>query len=323
MRWIVLLFLFSFSVHTWAAKVLLVQSYHSEFEWDKSYIQGLKDTLHPDVELQTFQMDTKRVAASEYEKMAQLAWRKYQEFKPDVVVLGDDNALKFMWPKLFNESVSVVFLGINSNPREILSNFRGRAQVTGVLERPLFVKTLGELKKILPDQQLKVRIMFDTGITSTIARQYIERQYLLIKENLGVEVEIVSAQTKQQWHQFIQSAPDEGFSVVIVGLYQTLVDENGDNVSSDEVISWTHHNSKLPVFAFWDFAVGEEKAAGGVVLFGNSQGVTAGSLVNKIVNGESARNMPIQIGNQGKAIYSKAAMEQWRLKAPAHWQAID
>ncbi len=321
MRWLAIMFLFSCPV--WATKVLLIESYHSEFEWDKSYVQGLNDTLHKDIDLETFQMDTKRLASSEYEAMAQLAWQKYQEVKPDVVILGDDNALKYMWPKVFNEPISVVFLGINSNPRQVLNNYRGRAQITGVLERPLFVKTLGELKKILPNQDMKVRIMFDSGITSTIARQYIQRQYSLIKENLGVEVEIVAAESKQQWHQFILSAPDEGFSVVIVGLYQTLVDNDGHNVSSEEIISWTHHHSELPVFAFWDFAVGEDKAAGGVVLFGRSQGVTAASIVNKIVNGESARNIPIQIGNQGNAIYSKAAMERWKLTPPAQWQPID
>ncbi|TFH91138.1 ABC transporter substrate-binding protein [Vibrio ouci] len=321
MRWAMMLLLFSFPV--WGAKVLLIESYHSEFEWDKSYVQGIQDTLQQGIELETYQMDTKRVPPSEYEKMAELAFVKYIELNPDVVILGDDNALKYMWPMIFDDPISVVFLGINSNPREVFKDHQGQAKVTGVLERPLFVKTIGELKHFLSDKEMKVRIMFDSGVTSNIARQYIERQYLMIKHNLGVEIEIVSAGTKQEWQKNIVSAADENFSVIIVGLYQTLIDREGNNVPADDVITWTHQNSELPVFAFWDFAVASDKAAGGVVLFGNSQGVMAGTLVNRIVNGESARSIPIQIGNQGKAIYSTSAMERWSMTPPEHWKPID
>ncbi|RTZ17668.1 hypothetical protein EJ063_02455 [Vibrio aquaticus] len=321
MRWAMMLLLFSFPVL--GAKVFLIESYHSEFEWDKSYVQGIKDTLQQGIELETYQMDTKRVPPSEYEKMAELAFVKYIELKPDVVILGDDNALKYMWPMIYDDPISVVFLGINSNPREVFKNHQGQAKVTGVLERPLFVKTIGELKRFLSDKEMKVRIMFDSGVTSTIARQYIERQYSMIKHNLGVEIEIVSAATKQEWRQNIVSAAEENFSVLIVGLYQTLIDSEGNNVPADDVIRWTHQNSELPVFAFWDFAVASDKAAGGVVLFGNSQGVMAGTLVNRIINGESARSIPIQIGNQGKAIYSTSAMERWSMTPPEHWKPID
>lgn len=319
--WLCLLFLVSFPVL--ANKVLLIESYHSEFAWDKSYVEGIKQTLQAGIEFDSFQMDTKRVPPTDYEKMAELAFVKYTEYKPDTVILGDDNALKYLWPKLYDEPISVVFLGINSNPRELLKNYRGQAQITGVLERPLFVKTIGELKRLIPGEQMNVRIMFDSGVTSHIARQYIERQYAMIQSNLGVDVEIVSARTQNEWQESILSAPDDGVSVVIVGLYQTLVDSAGENVPADEIIVWTNQNSTIPVFGFWDFAVASDKAAGGVVLFGKSQGVTAGQLVNKIVNGESARSIPIQIGNQGNAIYSKAAMAKWGLTPPSHWQAID
>lgn len=321
MRWAMWLLLFSSPA--WAMKVLLIESYHSEYEWDKSYVQGIKDTLQPGIELETFQMDTKRLPPSDYEKMAELAFMKYIEVSPDIVILGDDNALKYLWPMIYDDPISVVFLGINSNPREILKAHQGQARVTGVLERPLFVKTIGELKRFLSDKEMKVRIMFDSGVTSTIARQYIERQYAMIKHNLGVEIDIVSAATKQEWQKNIVSAADENFSVVIVGLYQTLIDSEGNNVPADDVIRWTHENSELPVFAFWDFAVASDKAAGGVVLFGNSQGVMAGTLVNRIINGESARSIPIQIGNQGKAIYSTSATERWSMTPPEHWKPID
>lgn len=85
-------------------------------------------------------MDTKRIPAREYSVAADRAFQAYQQLKPDLVVLGDDNALYYLLPKLYNEPISIVFLGINSNPRELLDEYSGIAQVTGILEQPLFVK---------------------------------------------------------------------------------------------------------------------------------------------------------------------------------------
>lgn len=59
MRWLLLCLVFS--SQAFAAKVLLIESYHSEYPWDQSYIQGLTAALTNTIELDTFQMDTKRI----------------------------------------------------------------------------------------------------------------------------------------------------------------------------------------------------------------------------------------------------------------------
>lgn len=311
------------TTNAFATKVLLIESYHAEYPWDVSYVKGLEQTMLPSATLETFQMDTKRLPKSEYESKANEAFEVYQRLKPEIVILGDDNALAYMLPKLYDENISIVFLGINSNPRLLFRQYKGKAKITGVLERPLFVKSLGELREMFSADPFKVRVMFDSGVTSQIAKEYIENQYRLIKENLGIDAEILTIGTKQEWRDSVLNAKNEGVSVIIVGLYHTLVDENGKNVPALEVINWTNKHSPLPIFAFWDFAVGEGKAAGGIVLYGYSQGEMAATLVNRIVNGESASSIPIQIENKGSAIYSQITMEQWGLTAPSHWKSID
>lgn len=311
------------TTNAFATKVLLIESYHAEYPWDVSYVKGLEQTMLPSTTLETFQMDTKRLPKSEYESKANEAFEVYQRLKPEIVILGDDNALAYMLPKLYDENISIVFLGINSNPRLLFRQYKGKAKITGVLERPLFVKSLGELREMFSADPFKVRVMFDSGVTSQIAKEYIENQYRLIKENLGIDAEILTIGTKQEWRDSVLNAKNEGVSVIIIGLYHTLVDENGKNVPALEVINWTNKHSPLPVFAFWDFAVGEGKAAGGIVLYGYSQGEMAATLVNRIVNGESASSIPIQIENKGSAIYSQVTMEQWGLTAPSHWKSID
>lgn len=311
------------TTNAFAMKVMLIESYHAEYPWDVSYVKGLEQTMLPSVTLETFQMNTKRLPKSEFERKANEAFEAYQQLKPEIVILGDDNALAYMLPKLYDEDISIVFLGINSNPRQLFRQYKGKAKITGVLERPLFVKSLGELRSMFPDEPFKVRVMFDSGVTSQIAKEHIDNQYRLIRDNLGIDAEILAIGTRQEWRNSVLNAKEEGISVIIVGLYHTLVDESGENVPALQVINWTSEHSPLPIFAFWDFAVGDDKAAGGIVLYGYSQGEIAGSLVNKIVNGESASSLPIQIGNKGSAIYSQVAMEKWGLTAPSHWKPID
>ncbi|USD34356.1 MULTISPECIES: ABC transporter substrate-binding protein [Vibrio] len=322
MRGLVLCLLFYASVSQ-AEKVLLIESYHAEYPWDVSYVKGIEEALTQSAVLYRFQMDTKRLPKEEFEARADQALSYYYSLQPDVVILGDDNALSYMLPRLYKESIPIVFLGVNANPRYLLYQYRGSAKVTGVLELPLYIKTLGDLSVIYPERYFKVRVMFDSGITSKIAAKYIERQHDMIKDNLGIETEILLLSTQHEWESAIKSAAADNVSIIIIGLYHTLKDEHGESVPSEQILQWTNENSTIPLFAFWDFAVGEGKASGGVVLFGESQGKQAANLVNKILDGESADQIPIIIGEQGRAIYSATEMQRWGLAPPSHWQAID
>ncbi|MCG7489291.1 hypothetical protein MHN79_07290 [Vibrio sp. Of14-4] len=306
-----------------AEKVLLIESYHAEYPWDVSYTKGIKDTMSSSAELHSFQMDTKRIPVEQFEVKANEAFEYYKELKPNVVILGDDNALKYMLPKLYQEPISIVFLGINSNPRELLRKYKGQAQVTGVLETPLFVKSIRDISQMLPKKNHKFRVMFDSGATSQEATKNIKKQYELIKRNLKVEAELLLIGTKEEWQKKVSSAKDDGVSVIIVGLYHTLVDKGGNSVHAPEILAWTNKNSKTPLFAFWDFAVGEGKASGGVVLFGESQGKQAAGLVNEILAGKDANSLPIAIGEKGRAIYSEKEMQRWGLTPPSHWSVMN
>ncbi|WP_077675440.1 ABC transporter substrate-binding protein [Salinivibrio proteolyticus] len=307
----------------WAANVMLIESYHYGYDWDKSYIAGLERTLGSDYTLSRFEMDTKRLPPSEFEKQADKAFAAYQATKPEIVVLGDDNALKYMLPRLYDEPISIVFLGINSNPRHLLAEYEGQAKVTGVLELPLFVRNMREISMLLGKKNIKVKVMFDSGVTSEIAAEYILRQYEQIRRSLGIEINIANAVTFQGWQREIAAAKRSGFDAIIVGLYQTLVDSEGNNVDANQVLSWTNQHVEVPTFGFWDFSVGKGKTAGGVVLFGESQGQHAADLVKQINAGADASTIPIQIGRQGRAIYSASEMERWSLTPSSRWQNID
>lgn len=322
----IVLLLSLFAAPVMAAKILVIESYHAEFGWDTGYRQGLKESLTTEHELTFFEMDTKRVPSREYEERAELAHKAYLQLKPDLVVLGDDNALNYMLPRLYQDPIPIVFLGINSNPRELLAKYKGNAGVTGVLERPFFIKTMAGIGEVLdsPNTTPKVRVLFDSGNTAKIAVRSIESQINLIKQNLNIDTEVMVISTERAWQDAVSNAAAKGVSAIVVGLYQTLINSNGESVASDDIMNWTYKNSEVPMFGFWDYSIGKGKAAGGVILDGRSQGLQAGSMAKEILDkGLDGNNVPIQIGHKGMEVYIAEEFKRWGLTPPNGWKPVE
>jgi len=309
-----------------AEKILVIESYHADFGWDQGYRTGLESELKSQHQITFFEMNTKRLSNSEFPKRAELAYQFFLQQQPDLVVLGDDNALSYMLPKLHHHSVPIVFLGINSNPRSLLSKYPNEAGVTGVLERPFYSKTMAGVGEALDSVHTapKVLVMFDSSNTSKIAVSRIKAQAKLIKSNLNIDTVIKTYSTQRAWHQDVDMAKQLGYSAIVVGLYQSLVDSHGENAQETEIINWTSTHSSVPIFGFWDFSVGEGKAAGGVVLYGLAQGKQAGLLAKQILSGgQNAGEVPIEIGAHGREIYNPKEFERWGLTPPSGWQPFE
>jgi ABC-type sugar transport system substrate-binding protein len=97
--------------------VLVIQSYHKEYPWDATYLEGIRKTLAAHATITTFEMDTKRLPKETFPERARLAFEAYQASKPDLVIVGDDNATKMLAAQISEAGTPVIFLGVNANPR--------------------------------------------------------------------------------------------------------------------------------------------------------------------------------------------------------------
>ena len=98
-------------------KVLLVNSYHKGYPWSDALEAGARGVFdkHPEIEVKFQRMDTKRNADEEFKKKAGLAARELVEsWKPDLMIVSDDNASKYVVVPYFkNVDLPVVFCGVN------------------------------------------------------------------------------------------------------------------------------------------------------------------------------------------------------------------
>ncbi len=299
-----------------AVKILIIESYHAQYQWDIEYKRGIEDNVLGEHEFSYFQMDTKRLPQKEHANMAELAWQKYLAVKPDFVVLGDDNALKYLGQRFKNVTTPVVYLGINNNPRNYQLYIE--KNITGVLERPLLKRSIVYLNELFQEVN-KILVLFDSSPTASSAVNMEFKSTNVLKlEKVTVEIDQIS--TFSLWQQKVLTAKRNEIDYIIVGLYQTLVDEHGRHVSANKVIQWTSEHSEIPIFGFWDFAIGEGKAVGGLVLEGYEQGFCAAKIINRIFSGENIANIRPQIAEKGRFIFNKVELEKHHLIIPKQMQ---
>ncbi|MFM5598804.1 ABC transporter substrate-binding protein [Aeromonas veronii] len=270
---LLLLLLSTLSLPLWAANILVISSYHPEYLWDQSYNEGLRKGLQGEHKISHFYMDTKRHPREAFDDIAQRAIAFYLKSKPDLVVLGDDNAINYLANEIASLGTPVVFLGMNENPR--LKGFVGHPKITGVLERPLLKRNISEISQMMGDYSL--------------------------------------------WQEAVLNAKKNGYQAIFLGLYHTLVDDNGKHVSEQTVLEWTSANTPVPLFCFWEFAVGKGMAIGGLELDGHDQGLQAASLINTILAGTLPRTISPRAALRGEYVFSKSELARWQLTVPDKW----
>ncbi|RDE18896.1 sugar ABC transporter [Motiliproteus coralliicola] len=293
-------------------KVLVIQSYHAGYEWQANYSRALHDTLAPLAELEFFEIDSKRLPEVQYRAAADQAWERYQQLGPDLVIIGDDNALQLLGPKLATTATPVVYLGINNNPRHYLPSRPDN--ISGVLERPLLRRSILHLHRLLNGSLKRVLVLFDNGTTS---RTVWEEEFASMpSRQVGpVHAQIELLGDYGRWQQTVEQAKAQGFDAIVIGLYQTLVDEQGRHVPDQQVINWTSEASPLPLFAFWRFAVGPQMTIGGLVLDGYSQGSEAASIAREVLEGGNLPVIP-QSSGEGRFVFSRSQLQRWQLALP-------
>ena len=109
-------------------KVLYIDSYHADFPWSRGILEGLKTGFgitgeadgipglyEGQVWLWAFHMDTKRNPSEEFiQKSAEKALTAIRDWSPDLVVVSDDNAARYVvQPRFIDARLPVVFCGIN------------------------------------------------------------------------------------------------------------------------------------------------------------------------------------------------------------------
>ncbi len=251
------------------ARIIVVSSYHREYLWSQRTNDGvcaaflefgyldnsdqIKEYTRNDyVESSTAVikktwMDTKRknskaeIASSFSRIIAEI-----ETFQPNIILLGDDNAAKYIGNQYLDSATPVVFWGINGLPLKyglIDSLDKPGHNITGVYQKGYHVECFEYLQKIVPEIKT-IAVLSDDTPTGRAHAKRLERY--AAEGTLPVEIkEIVITNSFEQWQaKALELQPK--VDAFYISTHHTLKDKNGDHIDYLKVAAWYLRNIKKP-----------------------------------------------------------------------------
>ena len=157
--------------------------------------------------------------------------------------------------------------------------------------------------------------MFDNSLTShTILEEIFSSNTQLMISGIKVEIRLIG--DWETWQTKLLSTTNN-YDAVFFGLFQTLKGENNTHIPAEQVLEWSSKNTPIPPFGFWDFSIGQDKAIGGLVLFGYEQGRLAAEMAKEILTtGIEPYQLGAKTAEKGRYLFSRKALQKYGLTLP-------
>lgn len=280
-------------------RILVIHSYHREHVSMPKRNIGLQNVLNDieDIDIKYFYMDTKRKSSLEWKhKVARMAHERISEFEPDLLILFDDNAQRYVAKNYMNaDKPQIVFAGVNDEPE---AYGYPASNVTGILERTYPDQTLLLLSKIDPKIK-RVAFISDDSATADGVIQYIRAN----KMPLDITA-FDQPKSFDEWKKTVtRHENDPMVDAFLIPLYHTIktTEKKDSRVPPPEVMKWTIDNTKKPIGGLWPFAT-KDGALCAVTVDLTEHGMVAAEMALRILNGVNAGQIPIVKNKDGFVI---------------------
>ncbi|MCF8082409.1 MAG: hypothetical protein K9M96_04895 [Deltaproteobacteria bacterium] len=281
---------------------------------------GLKD--QDNLQVQTYFMDTKRKNNTPelIREQARIALQKIRAFRPDVLIVLDDNAFRTVALRLVDKPVPMVFSGMNNQPEAyhqkkacMESRNRPGHNITGVYEKLHFADAIRVHTKLFPQTQ-KVMIFSDLSPTGqAILRQI---QVEMAQEPLPCAHEIRIVEGWEEYQKAIERANQDPEVGVIYPGALLLKDRQGNTYTAPEIFAWTVKYSHKPEIAI-NYAFTKMGLFGGAAVDFYAMGEQAGKMVVRILRGEDPGETPIEEARRYALVFNLDRARQLGLEIPS------
>jgi len=310
------------------SRIFVVSSYHKEYLWSQDTHAGvcaaLLDFNFLDNEKQVKEytendyvessktvikkvwMDTKRKnSMKEIAAASASILKEAKKFKPDIILLGDDNAANYIGNLYIDTKIPVVFWGINGLPLKyglIDSIEKPGHNVTGIYQAGYLKENVEYLKKLVPGIQTFAILSDDSPTGRSKAK---ELEQLASEGKLAIKlVETVVTNSLSEWKSKalrVQKKVDAFFMLN----HNTIKDEHGNPVEQLKIGAWYLRNIKKP-----DCAHEKQFATEGVLLVVDDSGFKQGYEALKIAyqileKGKNPANIAVHPPDRGPVIVNR------------------
>jgi putative ABC transport system substrate-binding protein len=269
-------------------------------------------------------MDTYRTNATPeaMQQQGQIALAEIAEFKPDIVFVLDDAAVRqVMIPLIGRSDLSVVFSGMNGQPemydgiKKYLDSWaRPGSNVTGVYEKLYAAQSLKVMALAVPELRgAKAVMITDHSPTGNGLTKQFE---LELKDVTDVKWEVRRAKDWDEYTALIESLNADPTVKVIYPVALTLPGPGGKRFAAAQIYDWTLAHSRKPEMAINYFFARMGLFGGAVINFG-AMGKLAGEKGAKILNGTKAGDLPIENAPDYAIVFNVKRAKDLGIEIPA------
>jgi len=295
---IIILYYFSTLAQATDKKIIYVNSYHRGYAWSDGIAQGIRKVFADEpIDLKVIELDTRRHPEESFKQQAaQKAQAVIEATQPDVVIISDDNAAKYlMMPYYKNAALPFVFCGLNWDVSEYDLPYQN---TTGMVEVALTRQIIQQLKKYAQGE----RLGFLAADALSERKSY---QYHLKLLNIKYD-KAYFAKTFAQWQRYYLTLQDEVDMLIIlshVGI------NDWDDAQAQQFVE-TH--TRIPTGTELDLEMPVSLL--GITKVAEEQGRWAAHAALKILQGVAPHHIPITRNQQGKAYFNLKIAEQLAIK---------
>ena len=327
-------------------RILIVSSYSGDYLWSQSTQQGVnaamlkhgyldnaaqgkalmeKDAVESSrAVVMKLWMDTKRRNARADIAMAtDRVMTELRAFRPDLVLLGDDNAANYIGNQLLGSKTPVVFWGINGLPLKyglIESLDAPGHNVTGVFQSGYYKESLDLLKRLVPKAKTFAVLACDSETARSsvkIIEQLDKRGVLPLKL---VETIVTNALDEYKSRALDAAKRVDAFFVLN---HDTLRDAKGNHVDMLLVGRWYLENIRIPEVSHEDQFVRE-----GMLLTANDSGFNQGHLAFEmslpiLERGVSPARIAVKTPDRGPYLVNRNRARQLKINLEPAMFMID
>jgi ABC-type uncharacterized transport system substrate-binding protein len=227
-------------------------------------------------------MDSKRNNDEKYKiKIALEIKNQIENFKPDVIITSDDNAIKYViLPHFRNSNIPIVFCGINGTIKkyeQLPTNITGMEEVQLVLE---MIETLKSYSK-----KEKIAYLKGDSFSSVTEVEFFEKR-------INKKIDARFVKTINEWKENFKDLQNSA-GILLIG--------NGGAIKE-----WTKYEKKLENFVkehikipvvTWDYDTMKLSVLG-YTTKPEEQGEWAANTALRVLNGENIKNIPIVVNKK-------------------------
>lgn len=289
--------------------VIIFSSYHHGYEWNDNIEDGIVSVLKKqNINVKMEYLDSLNINVSDYyDKLLEMYKYKYKNNNFDLIICSDNAAYDFFLAnkdKLF-PNIPLVFTSLN-NFKDYEKKGSLIKNSTGILDN-IDIKTNIDLILSLNPKVKNIFIISDkTSIGNDIYDQVLS---LKNNNNYKVNLNLINTLPFEDIINMVNDNPKEN---IILYASISLSSKYGNTLYPVEAVTNLKTKTNVPIYGVWNILMGKG-IVGGNITSAFDQGVKAGKLAEKVLNGIKIENIPIDGTMDSKYLFDYTELNKFNI----------